>query len=518
MRAMPAHPLARKTLFCAACIFSGWLSAFSMPPASYWPLIFIGMSGLYWLFARTQTAGQAFSAGFFFGIGYFTTGLWWIGNALLVEGSEFVWVWPLSVIGLPTLLSLFTGLYVSIARIAFNPKTVPGFLSFCLLLSFSEWARGHAFTGFPWNLYGYIWADHLPMAQGFYVFGAFGMTLITIVWAALAGFAVQSPYTQVQKSVLLLFPVMTMTLLFAYGKNRLDTNPTAYDLETGVVVVQPNIPQTMKWDPDQIQDNFAKTLSLSKAGYFGEKTPKSILVVWPETALSPSIYSYSENMDAIRDMLETYEADAYLLTGILQRYQSGENISYTNSVALIDKQINTLDIYNKTHLVPFGEFIPFQRWIPIAPVAAYKGFEKGTGATTIQRNDIPAFSPLVCYEIIFPGSVVSAKDHKRPRWIVNVTNDGWYGRSAGPYQHYAQTRLRAIEEGLPVIRSANTGISGIIDAYGRTLQSADIYKEAVIVSSLPIAAAPSKTGGLAIYLIISLSFCLILYSFREKRA
>lgn len=482
---MPQNPLIRKLLFCAACAFSGWLTAFSMPPVSFWPLLFVGLSAFYWLYAQTKTPAQAFGTAFFFAIGYFTTGLWWIGNALLVEGSEFAWVWPISVIGLPTVLAFFTGTYVGIARLISNPHKIFGFLSFVLLLTFSEWTRGHAFTGFPWNLYGYTWADHLPMAQGFFLFGAFGMTLISILWAASAAFIFLQKTSWVKKAAFYAPVLLSMACLFFWGQNRLENNSTTYNEDAGVVVVQPNIEQTMKWDPDQIQDNFRKIISLSKAGYFGKTAPKNVFVVWPETAISPSIYAYSENMDAIRDMLAKFPTDSYLVTGILQRYRNGNETSYTNSVALLDENVQTRNIYNKAHLVPFGEYIPFQKWIPIAPVAAYNGFVPGKGPMTIEGNGIPPFSPSICYEIIFPDAVIERGGKTRPQWIANVTNDGWYGHSAGPYQHFAQTRLRAIEEGIPVIRSANTGISGVIDPYGRVLQRADIYQEAVLISFLP---------------------------------
>lgn len=478
------HPFLVKALHFAAAVLFGWIAAFAMAPSSYWACLFIGLSGLYWLYSRTPNGPQAFLTGFFFALGYFVTGLWWIGNALLVEGNEFAWVWPISVIGLPTLLGLFTGLYLACARIISSPATLKGFLTFCLFLTFSEWARGHAFTGFPWNLYGYVWGDYLPMAQISYYIGAYGLTILSIFWAALAGFLVVSSNGLRTKSILAGLAILSVMATYSFGQARLSSNEQKLDRRNGLVVVQPNIPQDMKWDPVAIQENFEKTVSLSRAALFADPQPENIFIVWPETAIAPATYTIPENMDRITNVLSSYtKSNAYLVTGVLlRRFNDDGSTRYSNSVSLLDKTLTPLATYDKTHLVPFGEFIPFQDLIPLKPVAAFKGFEAGKGAVTVAHESLPPFSPLVCYEVIFPDDVTAKP---RPAWMVNVTNDGWYGDSAGPYQHFAQTRLRAIEEGIPVVRSANTGISGIIDAYGRVIESADIYREASIVAYIP---------------------------------
>ncbi len=484
---MTRHLVINKALFCIACILCGWIAAFAMPQVSFWPSMFVGLSGLYLLYSRTQKATQAFAAGFFFGLGYFVTGLWWIGNALLVEGNEFAWVWPISVIGLPTLLSLFTGTYLANARMLANPKTLGGFWAFVFFLTFSEWARGNAFTGFPWNLYGYVWADHLAMAQMAHYTGAYGMTIISVAWAAMAGFLLCEKHARKRRIVCTTIVVVTMVGIYFAGKSRLDHNITEFNTRNAVVVVQPNIAQDMKWDPVAVQENFLKIVSLSRAAQFRpDKKPENIIIVWPETAISPSVYTVPENMERIRGLLKGYiDSNTYLATGILRRFEKTPgDINHANSIALMNNNLSALDVYDKYHLVPFGEFIPMQDWIPLRPVAAFRGFVRGDGATTIKEDSIPAFSPLICYEIIFPDLVTDWRG-ARPEWILNVTNDGWYGDSAGPRQHYAQSRLRAIEEGIPVIRSANTGISGIIDPYGRVVDAAEIFNEAALVTALP---------------------------------
>jgi apolipoprotein N-acyltransferase len=465
--------------------------AFSMSPTSIWLLMLLGMGGLYWLFSKTKSPLDAFGLGFFFAQGYFVTGLWWIGNALLVEGNEFAWVWPLSVIGLPTLLALFTGLYMAITRMLGDPVKLTSFLGFVVLLTFSEIARGYAFTGFPWNLYGYAWSQHLPMAQGFAIFGAYGMTLLTIFWGAGLGFLALQKNARFMVSF---FAVIAISMLSIAGGGafRLSKDYDGYDLSTWVAVVQPNIEQSMKWDADKIDENFQKLL-FPETSFLGTKErPENILIIWPETAIFPSIYNKPENLDRIRDMMTRFEnhfppepVSTYLITGVLRRETKDDKTTFHNSVVMFNESMSAVDIYDKTHLVPFGEFIPFQDIIPLTPVAQFNGFERGDGVTTIARDTVPPYSPLVCYEIIFPGKVADMSSTPKPRMIVNVTNDGWYGDSAGPHQHFDQSRLRAIEEGLPVLRSANTGVSGIIDPYGRVLQSLPIGDHGVIWSTLP---------------------------------
>lgn len=502
---------AKRTPFVLAigALLCGGMIAWAMPPSSLWICAFFGFSGYYALYALTKTPLAAFGLGFSFGFGYFVTGLWWIGNALLVEGSEFRWVWPLSVIGLPTLLSLLVAVFVGLARLLSRPRSLTGYATFCLMLGVSEWVRTHAFSGFPWNLYGYVWADSLPMAQISYLIGAHGLTFLTVCWASFAGFAFLPAEEHKRKSILnrqkmiaFLIVVSTLLLSFGYGTHRLVINPTAYNMDVGLVVVQPNIPQTMKWDPEKIQNNFLKTLSLSRTGIFGGTQPKTLVLLWPETAMSPSIYNRHENITALSDLLSSYRPDTYLITGILRpasQNTEGKNASHSapwaNSILVMDKSLLALSAYNKTHLVPFGEFIPFQRFIPLKPVTAFEGFERGNGSVTLSNTGtIPPFSPLICYEVIFPDEAIDPLSEIKPKWIVNVTNDGWYGNSAGPHQHFAQARMRAIETGLPLIRAANTGISGIFDPYGRAIDRGEIGQEAVLLSRLPLAVPPAPNA------------------------
>ena len=445
-------------------------------PYDLWYLIFPCFGLFYYLYACAGNKTQVFLTGFVFGIGYFVTGLNWIGNALLVEGNEYRWVWPLAVIALPTLLALFTALYTTISHMLFRKNTFGGFIGFCLLLVMSEWVRGYAFTGFPWNLYGYGWLSVLPMAQSVSLFGPYGLTLLTIFWGASLGFLLSAP----RNIPALVIAVLTAGLVYGFGVWRLSDVVVKSLPDKAVHIVQPNIPQADKWNTEKLAVNFDKIIALSNV----PDKEKETLIVWPETAIPPIFIGSAAVSERVRSLL--YEK-VYLLTGALemeQGYYTYDRKYYNSLMAWEWSDKEPLRMYSKSHLVPFGEYIPFQKFIPLRPVAQFTGFQKGDGPATMGVGYFSIFSPLICYEIIFPHKAVN-QDMDRPDFILTITNDAWYGDSAGPRQHFAQARFRAIEQGLPVIRSANTGISGAIDPYGRVLQKLDLMQAGAITIDQP---------------------------------
>lgn len=465
---------------------AGVIGSLAMAPVSLWPLMFISFSLFYVLYAQGLSAWGAALLGFFYALGYFVNGLWWIGNALLVEGNEFAWVWPISVIGLPTLLALFTGVAAGCAFIIAPPRTLRGFIAFVACIALAEFIRGHIFSGFPWNMAGYTWGNTLPMAQIASLIGIYGLSLLTIFWAALGGFLFIGRPTNIEKTSILVIAGVLILGSLIYGMLRLKNNPTAFDDSVQMQIVQPNIKQSMKWDPSEIVPNFEKHLSLSVRQKTSSDAPVTV-ILWPETAVPPVMTDNETARDRIEATLKTHEGKAYLLSGILERTEDPDGRRrYHNSLGIFTADGKMKNVYSKTHLVPLGEFIPFQEWIPIKPVVEFSGFEPGNGPVNIGFNDVPVFSPLICYEIIFSGDVVDRRAAAQPKWIAAITNDAWYGDSAGPYQHFEHAIFRSIEQGLPVARSANTGISGLTDAYGRVVQKTVIYEDAVIISSLPL--------------------------------
>jgi apolipoprotein N-acyltransferase len=490
--------------------------ALAMPPFSFVFFIFAGLSIFYNLLAEHK-GWRAFLLGWLFGFGYFAAGLYWIGNALLVPGNPFKWVWPLAIAGLPVGLGIFTGLACYAATRLADLKTWTGFFVFAACLVVSELLRGHIFTGFPWNLYGYGWAGHLPMAQSVALIGTYGLTALTILWAALPGFlfATRAPRRIVSVSLLVL--ITSLNIVYMTGAHRLSTHPTRYRDDIIVRVVQPDIPQEDKWDSEKLARNLEKTVADSTGDFMAGKT---YAIIWPETAVSDYVLQDWNAGEFIRSSLFKPGRKAYLISGVL-RHAEGENGKplYYNSLMALDTRLAPVSSYDKSHLVPFGEYIPYQDIIPMNPFVDFSGFTPGPGIGTEKVEGLPPYSGLVCYEVLFPGAV--ALKSPRPEWIINVTNDAWYGDSPGPYQHLTKAVFRAIEEGLPLARSANTGISALIDPYGRILKTIAYGQNGAIDVPLPYPARQLTGYGnyrdFPLFAVITVVFCFAFFEMRRNK-
>lgn len=511
LSSLPSHlsgwPLKGRALFAFTL---GALSVLAMPPYGWWPVLGVTLPLFYALLSTTRSTRTAFLEGWLFAFGYFGLGLMWIGNALLVDGNPFSWVWPLAIAGLPALLGFFYALPAALLQRYSKMTTLSGWAALIAALAFSEWLRGHIFTGFPWNLYAYTWNNTLPLAQSVSLFGSYGLSLLTLFWAMIpALFWCRAPRSQALW-ISAIGGLSFISLLF-WGYARLANHPV--DLRSDVIVrlVQPNIPQEDKWDSRKASDNTRKLLDLSvpDEGNAGATT----LVIWPETAVSESFLLHAQVQPSVKRVLAAYERPVYLLTGVLRGevYQDDGTERYYNSLATYDAQLNRVTLYDKSHLVPFGEYIPYQDLIPLNPFVNFSGFEKGGGPQTQAIQAGLSISPLVCYEIIFPRAVTT-NQNLRPNLIVNVTNDAWYGDSAGPRQHLAMARFRAIEEGVAVARAANTGISGLFDPYGRLLGQLALdhagAKNVALPRDIP-RVIYSRTGDLLFFLLLGIFLALI---------
>ncbi len=473
----------------------GALSSFAMQPYEFWPILVLGLSGFWLLLTENAKIWQSFLGGFLFAFGYFVAGLWWVGNALLIDGNPYLWALPLAVCGLQALLSFFICVAAGLSQWLAPGRSLKAYLFFVAMLTFWEWGRGHMFTGFPWNLFGMTWTASLPFAQIASIGGIHFLNLLTILFMSLPGFLWVGQASRKTKAIMTTLVVTLAIGNFTYGQMRLVAADLSNKKESHNVVVQivtPNIAQKDKWNSDLMADNFWKTVRLMhpQNSESGKSAPARVIVL-PETALLPEVFSSPEAMNALRVAINAYPEKTYLLAGALRREQDGNgNPRHFNSLIAMDKSGEIKDWFDKFHLVPFGEYIPFQKYVPFGPVAKFAGFQGGKGPETWSQFDgLPPFSPLICYEVIFAGQV-TATDPEPPQWMVNVTNDAWYGISPGPYQHLAQTQFRAIEEGIPVIRSTNTGISAIIDSYGHVLSKSPLYEDFVQEEYLP---APAKT-------------------------
>ncbi|NKB55341.1 MAG: apolipoprotein N-acyltransferase [Alphaproteobacteria bacterium] len=442
----------------------------TLPPLYLFPLNFLIFPLLIWLVSGATRRRTAFAIGWWFGFGFFGFGLYWIGNALLVFSAKFAWLLPFASTGLPAFLAIFCG-GATIA--AWYGKTP---LQRALLLALgwttSEWLRGHILTGFPWNLLGYSWTGSEAMVQSTALFGIYGLSLAVVISAclpaALAGPAVRRRYAVISLAIPL--------IVWTGGAVRLGiASPVEFVDKVGLRIVQSNIPQREKWAREFQQRNLRLFLDLTV-----KDRPDWIThVIWPETAAT---FFVAQNDGMRRILAGAVPQGGLLLTGAPRR--GADTGRLTNAMIAINDTGRVVGTYDKFHLVPFGEYVPFADYLPIDKLThGSTGFLPGPGPQSLSLPGLPIVSPLVCYEVIFPGNVVSAGE--RPGWLLNLTNDAWYGLSAGPHQHLAQARVRAVEEGLPLIRAAYTGISAVVDPYGRVLQQRALNDAGVIDSKLP---------------------------------
>lgn len=465
------------------CFIAGLLSALATPPVSLIWVLFFTLPAVFLILASFEKKhALSFLSGFFFGFAYFLISLIWIGNALLVEGNDYAWAWPLAVTGLPLILSLFwaTGFYIWSKL--FTGKTLSGLLGFMTIFYFAEWLRGHLFTGFPWNLFGYGWSEYLEILQITSIGGIYFLTYLTIFWACSPAILFMQNISKRKSALFLTIAGVSFLVIYAYGFLRLSGSPAETYEGIEIVIVQPNIPQHEKWDRALLHSNFKKHLDLSVNQ--NQKATGTTFIIWPETAIHPAFLGSENARLAIQNMLASYQGDAMLIAGALRYEKTPEKELYYNSIVFINKDGAIEHVYDKHHLVPFGEYIPFQQYIPLKTVTGFQGFVAGPGHQPIQVQDKAVILPLICYESIFPFQK-KRSDDVIPSFIVNVTNDAWYGQSAGPHQHLQQSRIRAIELGLPFLRSSNTGISAFIDPYGRILRKKELAEKGILKAFLP---------------------------------
>ncbi|MHA1539860.1 MAG: apolipoprotein N-acyltransferase [Alphaproteobacteria bacterium] len=492
-----------------ACFFSilcGALLALALPPFKFFPLIFICFPLLLLLLDKAHTKKQAFLIGWFFGTGFFIAGMYWIANALLVPPAQFKWAYPLAAIALPAFLAIFIGAATSILHLLKAHKRQK-VIAFALLWSLMEYARGNVLTGLPWNLIGY--STPLEILQVTAIFGIYGLSFLTV----LAG---SSLYVFKKNKLFILLMILPLLASYGWGQQRLDSWPTKAVHNVLLRLVQPNIPQQDKWRIDLKESNFQKLLTLSHYDEDSDNLPTHI--IWPEAAAP---YKLDENLSRRMQAASILDKNQILLTGSITKTKEGD---YANSFLAIDNHGRIAASYNKSHLVPFGEYIPYQNYIPfLKPLAAKMGeMIQGDGPTTLSIPNTPPLSPLICYEVIFPGEVIGVAK-KRAEWMLNVTNDAWYGISTGPYQHLEISRTRAIEEGVPLVRVAGTGISAIFDAYGRTIETLPLGKQGILDAHLPRPALKKTLfatfGNIPFlsFLTGSLFLILVLSIFRRKK-
>lgn len=471
----------------------GALLAGGLPPIDLTPLIFVAFPGLLWLDEGNVGPWASARLGYIFGLGYFVAGLYWVAAALFVDIARFWWALPFAVLGLPALMAIYPAAALGVAGAVAQRLELAPTARVCLFAvawSAAEWARGHWLTGFPWNLTGYVWSGAFPgsltMLQTTAWVGIYGLSFITVLAAAMPALLGAARLTAMRWSRRA-GPVVGAALLIllpaAGGAIRLDLLPLR-PTGTWLRLVQPSVPETVKWDPAAAEANFDRLIDLSDA----PALHRLAAVLWPEAAAPFLLGRDGAHRAAIARVAPQH---GYVITGALRADPpAGPPTRIWNSVEAIDDEAAIRARYDKAHLVPFGEYVPFRDVLPIGKITPGAiDLSAGPGPQTIALPGLPAFSPIICYEAIFPGAVVD--EAARPAWILNVTNDAWYGRSSGPYQHFAIARTRAIEEGVPLVRVADNGISGVVDPVGRIVARTGLNDITYADVALPAAIAPT---------------------------
>ena len=469
----------------------GSSAVLAMPPYYVFPVLLIAFGGLLYLLNETNSYKKSFLIGYLFGFGFFSFGFLWVGNAVLIEPEKTGWLYPVIFFASGAYFGLFAAVPAMLSH--YMKSVFLKIFTFAATWTIFEWIRGWFLTGFPWNPMGSALAFNPLFIQLAAVFGVYGLSFLTVLFCCLP-FAFLKGKKNFFVAFSLEIAIFSGILTFGFLRLPVDIEFT----HTKVRLVQPSIPQNLKWNKQAAESNFRQYVDMSIA----DGQDDVDFVIWGETAATFNPRFYAEYGE---DYKKAVPNNGYLISGAIDyEYAFGDRLA-KNSMLVMDKTGEIVGAYDKMHLVPFGEYIPFREYLPdfIRPIANIIGdFKRGETHNVIALPDKPSFSGLICYEIIFPSQVKDKRN--RPEWLALLTNDGWYGISMGPYQHLVAAEFRAVEEGLPIVRSANSGISAVIDTFGRVTAKIDLAKRGIVDAKIPRAILPTiyaEYGNLPIIII-----------------
>ncbi len=507
---------------------AGAVGALAMPPFGVWPALILSFTVAVWLIDGSLASPRRFDfgglraagvAGWWFGFGYFLAGLWWLGAAFLVEADQFAILMPLGVIGLPAGLAFFPALGFMLAR-AIWPAGAARILAFAAAMTIAEWLRGHVLSGFPWNSFGLAFGAAPLLEQSAALIGLYGLTFLALAILAAPAAMIAADGRRLRWTPFVA-GLATLALMAGYGLWRVPAAPSPTVANVKLRIMQPNLPQDAKFRPDNRDAIMRRYLSLSDRSTSPE-TPGVAAVthlIWPESAFP---FLLDRDRKALSEIAELLPPGVTLITGAARADEplpGARARRFYNSLQAVDDEGAIRAVYDKTHLVPFGEYLPLRGLFDALGlrqfVAIPGGFEAGAARRPFSVRGLPPAAPLICYEAIFPAAVLPPGP--RPGLLLNVTNDAWFGQTPGPYQHLAQARLRAIEEGLPLVRAANTGISAIVDSYGRAIRSLPLGAEGVIDGPLPRPISPTLYARLGDLIPALLVIVSLLVAWRARR-
>lgn len=500
-----------------AGLLLGALAALALPPFYLVPLLVPAFTGLIWLLDSVDDAPRRRRLGawigFWFGFGHFLVGVHWIAEPLLVDPGRTAWMIPFALPGLAAVLALFPALTcAAIVALPLRGARFARVFALAALWTVAEFVRGYVFTGFPWNLMGYVWFGMPAMMQVTALVGVLGLSALTILAASMpATLAARGPAAPRRWAPSLVFTLALPLALWTGGQVRLAGAAEAFVPDVRLRLVQANIAQRDKWDPALRVAHLERYVSLSRLPAQSPPTH----VIWPETAV-PFLLA-NDPLARVRSAAAV-PAGGALIAGSVRTTFRDDARELRNALLVIDAAADVQRVYDKSHLVPFGEYVPLRGVLPVDKIVPGQGdFVAGPGRRLLEVAGLPAASPLICYEAIFSGRVTPRG--ARPGWLLNLTNDAWFGTFAGPQQHFAIAMTRAVEEGLPMVRAANTGISAVVDPYGRVIARLGIGEQGVLDSGLPQALAPTPFArwGEVIPLIVAALFLGLALMLRGSR-
>lgn len=457
-----------------ASLFMGAIFNFAFAPFFIWSAL-ISIAVFIYIIEFSESKLDAFKTGYIFGFSYFVCNLYWISIGVSVYFDQFWWAIPFALFGLPLFLAIYFG-FVACVYFAFRETKLKILLFSCIWI-IAELLRSYLFTGFPWSLVAYSFANSLNIIQITSLFGCYFLGALIIVTFGSLYYLLSKEYKYF--SYLLILLIFIWGAIYFYGVNRVNNNPTEYT-NLKFRLVQPSIKQSDKWTIDRFWQNFEthEFLSLKNIGEFNPD-----FIVWPEAAVTAEPF-YVQVNNALK--LVVSSSDAILITGGVTNNlakKDRKSDKYYASIYAVNHDGKLLFDYHKSHLVPFGEYVPFS--LPFKKLTpGSTAFTAGTAGfnVNIDRYNLN-IRPLLCYEIIFPDQV--RMSNKDADLFLNLTNDAYYGDSSGPYQHFYTSRMRSVENGLPQLRVANNGISGVFDSVGRIISSTNLNEITYIDTYLP---------------------------------
>lgn len=484
--------------FAAGCLF-----ALAQPPWGLWPLIFAALPALFWLW-RTQRGAPAFWTGWAFGAGFFGLGMHWIVEPFLVDAPRDGWMAPFALVILAGGMALFPGAAAWAAARLRRGGDLHAAALLTLALFTAEALRSYILTGFPWALPAYVWVGAPPAQIAAHV-GPYALSLLTLAFGLAP--VVAAPRLRAAGA---LAAALCVGALWVHGEARLSASAPMTD--TIVRIVQPNVAQRTKWDLDKVRAHLENHMELTAAA----AEPRPDIVVWPESAVT---FPLDRAPEAAAEIARTAGGADVAIGSLRVDDADSEGVEprWRNSLFLLGEDGALSAPFDKIHLVPFGEYLPFDDLLNSLGVLAFAarpaGLVAGDAPVLMTPRSAPPFAPLICYEMIFPRETKAAA--AGAAWMILATNDAWFGAGAGPVQHLAQARMRAIETGLPIARSANTGISAIIDAQGRITGRIAHGARGWIDRALPAPAAHAAyrdigevaTLLIAMFLLLVAGFC-----------